>query len=109
MLPATAFDEFVPTRYGIADPTYRYEALFFLFPYVQGTWAVLDRPRFGPGQTIITKTATLPALSTGIVSSAPWKSQVEVNYSYNFGVFRSSPEEPSEGGQTIFVFWAKLL
>lgn len=36
-LPGAAFDEFFSRSYGIVDLRYRYEALFFLYPYVYGS------------------------------------------------------------------------
>jgi len=30
---------------------------------------------------------SFPAVAIGVVSGAPWGSQIEVNYSYNFGTY----------------------
>ena len=108
-MPAVAFNELFPRRYGIVDLTYRYEALFFLYPYLRGTWGIVERPRFGPNGTIRNEMGSLPALGGGVVSGAPWKSQVEINYSYNFGIFRDHEGQPTRGGNGIFIFWSKLL
>lgn len=37
MLPSVAFNELFPTQYSIVQVTYRYEAMFFLFPYIRGS------------------------------------------------------------------------
>jgi hypothetical protein len=108
-LPGVAFNELFPTHYGIADLTYRYEALFFLFPYIRGTWATVERPRFAPDGTIVFRTDAIPALGAGVVSGGPWKSQVELNYSYNFGIFRDPTGTPTMGGHGMFVMWSRLL
>jgi hypothetical protein len=53
------------------------------------------------------KMDSLPAVGSGIISGAPWRSQIELNYSYNFGVFRSSDSGPRRGGHGIFLAWSK--
>ena len=109
IIPGVAFNEFFPRRYGIADVTYRYEALFFLYPYIRGTWGIVERPRFQPDGSIKFQMDSLPALGGGVVSGAPWRSQVELNYSYNFGIFRDPGGQVSMGGHGFFIFWAKEL
>ena len=109
MLPGVAFNELFPRRYGITDLTYRYEALFFLYPYIRGTYASVERPRFADNGTIKMQMDSLPAIGGGVVSSAPWHSQVELNYSYNFGIFRDSESGPKLGGHGIFISWSKEL
>ncbi|HZC82594.1 MAG TPA: hypothetical protein VE222_12920 [Nitrospiraceae bacterium] len=107
MLPGVAFYELFPRRYVITDLTYRYEALFFLFPYIRGTYAIVERPRFTDGGAIAMRMDSLPAIGGGIVTGAPWSSQVEVNYTYNFGVFRDTDGGPRMGGHGIFISWSK--
>jgi hypothetical protein len=109
VLPAVAFFELFPTRYGIADLIYRYEALFFVFPYVRATYGLVERPRFQPDGSIKFHVDPLPALGTGLISGAPWRSQVEINYSYNFGIFRDPGGTPQQGGHGLFVLWSKEL
>ena len=46
MLPSVAFNELFPRRYGIAHVEYRYEPIFFLFPYVRASWGIVEQPRF---------------------------------------------------------------
>ncbi|MGH7233430.1 MAG: hypothetical protein ACREJU_19020 [Nitrospiraceae bacterium] len=108
-LPGVAFNELFPRRYGIADFTYRYEALFFLYPYIRGTWGVVERPRFTGNGGVRFQMDSLPALGGGVVSGAPWRSQIELNYSYNFGIFRDPGGEPSRGGHGFFMLWSKEL
>jgi hypothetical protein len=109
LMPAAAFNEFFPSRYGIANLDYRFEALFFMFPYIRGTWAVIERLRFTPNG-ISNQMNSLPALGAGLVSGAPWRSQVELNYAYNFGMFRDpGGGPPTLGGHGFFILWSKEL
>jgi hypothetical protein len=108
-MPGVAFNELFPRRYAIASITYRYEALFFLYPYVTATYGLVERPRFTT-DGIKNATDSLPALGGGIVTGGPWKSQIELNYSYNFGMFRDpGGAPPSKGSHGAFLFWAKQL
>lgn len=108
-MPGVAFNELFPRRYAIASVTYRYEALFFLYPYVTATYGLVERLRQTP-QGIRNTTDSLPALGGGLVTGAPWKSQIEINYSYNFGMFRDpGGGPPTKGGHGAFLFWAKEL
>lgn len=110
MIHGVAFNELFPKHYAIANVQYRYEALFFLYPYVEAGWAFVDRPRFTSQGTIRQATDSMPTLGVGLVSGAPWRSQIELNYTYNFGIFRDSDEgRPSRGGHGMFLFWSKEL
>jgi len=110
MLPSVAFNELFPRRYGIAHLEYRYEAFFFMYPYIRGSWGLIEQPRFQPDGRVRNQMDSLPALSGGIVSGAPWRSQVEINYSYNFGIFSDHiGGQPSPGRHGLFVFWSKQL
>ncbi len=57
--------------------------------------------------------ARLPEGTTvggGIVTGAPWKSQIELIYSYNFGMFRDpGGAPPTKGGHGAFILWSKEL
>lgn len=108
LIPGLAFNELFPRKYGIANLTYRYEALFFLFPYIRGTWAAVERARFQRDGSIRNEVDMLPAVGGGVVSGAPWGSQIEINYSYNFGIFRDR-DGPEMGGHSVLLFWSKLL
>ena len=40
--------------------------------------------------------------------ASPWRSQIEVNYSYNFGIFSDRGGGPPIAGRHgFFVFWSK--
>ena len=109
MMPGVQFNELFPRRYAIASVTYRYEALFFLYPYVTATYGLVERLRSTPNG-IAESTDSLPALGGGIVTGAPWKSQIELNYSYNFGIFRDpGGAPPTMGGHGAFILWSKQL
>lgn len=108
ILPSVAFNELFPTRYGIAHLEYRYQALFFLYPYVRGSWALVEQPRFQPDGRIRSRMDQMPALSGGVVSGAPWHSQIELNYSYNFGIYSDrGGGPPVPGRHGFFIFWSK--
>lgn len=106
-LPGAAFDEFFSRSYAIAELRYRYEALFFLFPYVRGTWAWIDRPRFTEGSRVSNEMDSLPALGAGLTTGAPWRSLIEVDYSYNFGILRNPDGDPAFGGHTLMFSISK--
>jgi hypothetical protein len=110
MIRGVAFNELFPRRYAIANLQYRYEALFFLFPYLEATWGLVERPRFTADGAIRMSTDSMPTLGAGLVSGAPWRSQVELNYTYNFGIFRDpGGAPPTRGGHGMFIFWSKEL
>ncbi|HEY6083760.1 MAG TPA: hypothetical protein VIU63_00095 [Nitrospira sp.] len=110
MLPSVAFNELFPRRYGIGHLEYRYEAMFFMFPYIRGSWGVVEQPRFQPDGSIAFKMNSMPAVSSGLVSGAPWNSQVEINYSYNFGIYSDhGGGAPVPGRHGFFIFWSKEL
>ena len=68
MLPSVAFNELFPRRYGIAHLEYRYEPIFFIFPYVRGSWGIVEQPRFQPDGSIRYKMDAMPAVSGGLVT-----------------------------------------
>lgn len=107
MLPGVAFNELFPRRYFITDLTYRYAAMLALFPYIRGTYAVVERPRFADNGRIKMQMDSLPAVTLGVITRGPWKTQVEVNYSYNFGIFRSTDSGPQMGGHGIFISFSR--
>ncbi|HEY5931281.1 MAG TPA: hypothetical protein VIT63_00100 [Nitrospira sp.] len=108
LLPSVAFNELTPTRYAIVHATYQYEALFFLYPYIRGSYGWVEQARFQPDGSIRNQMDPMPAVSTGVVSGAPWKSQVEINYSYNFGIYSDHGGGPPLAGRHgFFVFWSR--
>jgi hypothetical protein len=83
--------------------------VFFLYPCVTATYGLAERPRF-TSEGISNTTESLPALGGGLVTGAPWKSQIEFNYSYNFGMFRDpGGAPPTKGGHGAFILWSKEL
>ena len=109
VMPGVQFNELFPTKYGLADLIYRYELLFFMYPYIRATYGLVERPRFGPDGSIRFQMDSLPALGGGIVSGAPFRSQIEVGYSYNFGIFRDPGGHISMGGHGFFAMWSKEI
>jgi hypothetical protein len=87
---------------------YQYEALFFFYPYIRGSWGLVEQPRFQPDGTIRNRMDSMPAISAGVISAAPWRSQIELNYSYNFGIYSDHGGGPPMAGRHgFFVFWSK--
>jgi hypothetical protein len=110
MLPSVAFNELFPRRYGIAHLEYRYSPVFFISHYIRGSWGIVEQARFLPDGSITYKMDSMPALSGGVVTGAPWRSQVELNYSYNFGIFNDhGGGEHTAGRHGFFIFWSKEL
>jgi hypothetical protein len=87
---------------------YQYEALFFFYPYIRGSWGLVEQPRFQPDGTIRNRMDSMPAISAGVISAATWRSQIELNYSYNFGIYSDHGGGPPMAGRHgFFVFWSK--
>ena len=109
MMLDVQFNKLLRRGYAIASLTYRYEALFSLYPYVTATYCLVERPQFTP-QGIRDTTDSLPAVGGGVATETPWKSQIELNYCYNFGSFRDpGGAPPKNGGHDDFIFRAKQL
>jgi len=73
---------------------------------------------FGAGMVTASLALTVKAdrrpaafwLTGGVVTGAPWRSQVEINYSYNFGIYSDhGGGPPLPGRHGFFVFWSKEL
>ena len=62
MIHGVAFNELFPTRYAVANLQYRYEALFFLYPYLEATWGLVERPVFTSNGAVKNITDSMPAL-----------------------------------------------
>ena len=107
MLPGVAFNELFPSKYVITDLTYRFGANLALYPYIRGTYAVVERPRFANNGTIKMQMDPLPAVGGGVITRGPWRTQVELNYTYNFGIFRSTDSGPQMGGHGIFISFSR--
>lgn len=108
MIHGVAFNELFPRQYAIANIQYRYEALFFLYPYLEATWGIVERPLFTTDSQIKMVTDSMPTVGAGLVSGAPWNSQIELNYTYNFGIYRDpGGPPPTKGGHGMFIFWSR--
>jgi hypothetical protein len=103
MLPGVAFNELFPRKYVTADLTYRWGAMLALFPYIRATYAFVERPRFVDNGAVRMQMDSLPALGGGVITIGPWRTQIELNYTYNFGIFRSTESGPQMGGHGIFI------
>lgn len=106
-LPGAAFQEFFSRSYGILDLQYRYEAQFFIYPYVRASWAWVDRPRVKEDGRLGNQMDSMPALGAGIIAALPWRSQIELSYSYNFGILRNPASGPEFGGHSALISWSK--
>ncbi|HEU4683552.1 MAG TPA: hypothetical protein VFS39_03515 [Nitrospira sp.] len=110
MLASVAFNELFPRRYVIGHMEYRYQALFFMYPYIRGSWGIVEQLRFQPDGSIRYRMNSMPALGAGLISGAPWHSLVELNYSYNFGIYSDhGGGPPLPGRHGFFIFWSKEL
>jgi hypothetical protein len=105
-LPSAAFGEFYSRSYGLMELRYRYEALFFFYPYLRGSLAWIDRLRFKDNGQIGNQMDSLPSLGTGLISGAPGNSEVTLDYSYNFGMLRNSGGGPQFGGHSVILAWS---
>ena len=101
------FDEFYSRSYLIANLEYRYELLFFTYLHLRGQLAWLDRPRFDSKGQAEWQMDTLSSLGVAITCGAPWKSQLEIGYSYNFGLLREDGNGSRYGGQALTLAWSK--
>lgn len=109
-MPSVAFNELFRRRYGIAGFEYRYEPVFFLSPYIRGAWGLVEQARFQADGSVKLKMESMPVIGGGVFGGAPWRSQVEINYSYNFGIYGDhGGGPPTPGRNGVFVFWSKLL
>lgn len=100
------FDEFYSRSYVVANLEYRRELLFFCFLHLRGQLALVDRPRLTNG-ALDWQMDTLPAVGAALTCGAPWKSQVELGFSYNFGLLRDSHGDPEFGGSALTLAWSK--
>ena len=107
ILPAAGFQEFFPSRYGIANLEYRYQAFFFLYLQMRGSLAWLDRPRFTPQGSVTDRTGRLHAVTAGLTSGFVWDSSLELDYSYNFGLLRQRSGAARSGAGALFLAWTK--
>jgi hypothetical protein len=68
----------------------QYHAEVFGQP-VRATYGIVERPRFGPDGAIRFQMDSLPALGGGVISGAPWRSQIEFGYTATTSAFSAIP------------------
>ncbi|MDQ2971107.1 MAG: hypothetical protein M3R34_08205 [Acidobacteriota bacterium] len=110
IIPAAAYEELFPSRYGLVNLEYRYQALFFLYLQLKGTLAWVEQPRFTPDRTgVSSRMRPLHGITAGVTSGFLWSSEIEVNGAYNFGLERQKDGRPRKGGRSFLVSWTKTL
>jgi len=107
VLPGAALDEFYSRAYGTFNVEYRYEMLFFAYLRVRGTLAQVDRLRFTDQGGVVSRVEGMNALSIGVTSGFFVRSQLELAYTYNFGILRQRGGVGKEGDGAILLHWAK--
>lgn len=105
-LMGAIFDEFYSRSYAVANLEYRRELLFFCYLHLRGQLAVVDRPRVNNGN-LDWEMDTLPAVGAAVTCGAPWNSQIEIGYSYNFGLLRDKGDGSEFGGSALTLAWSK--
>jgi hypothetical protein len=50
---------------------------------------------------------TLPAVGVAVTCGAPWNSQVEIGFCYNFGLLREEGGDSDFGGSALNLSWSK--
>ena len=105
-LPGANLSEFTPKHYAVALTEYRYELFFFTYLSARGGIAWLDRDRLGPGGVlgpIHHQNDFLVPVGGGITTGFLFKTQLQVDYNYNFDVIR----ERDRGGSEVVVHVSK--
>ena len=92
ILPGAAISEFTPDRhYAIALAEYRYELMFFAYLSAYGGVGYLDRERLGPARfagPIRSRNDVLWPVGVRFTGPFFFRSQLQVEYNYNFDVIR---------------------
>jgi hypothetical protein len=105
-LPGADISEFTPKHYAIALSEYRYELFFFTYLSARGGVAWLDRDRLLDGTVlgrIQHQNNFLIPVGAGLTTGFLLKTQLQVDYNYNFDVIR----ERDRGGSEIVVHVSK--
>ena len=107
ILPGSAISEFTPDKhYVIGLAEYRYELMFFAYLSAYGGVAFLDRERLGPARFAVPVRSQDDLLyPVGARLTAPFffRSQLQVEYNYNFDVIRDG----HRGGGEIVAHLSK--
>jgi len=103
ILPGAAINEFTPDKhYVIGLAEYRYELMFFAYLSAYGGVAYLDRERLGPTRfngPIRSQDDFLYPVGARLTSGFLFRSQLQLEYNYNFDVIR----EGKRGGGEVLV------
>lgn len=98
-----AFEALTAERYLIAGVTYRFEALFFLYPHARVQWAW---GRFGEWDDarwdLRFEERSAWLYSVGVTTGFAFKSQIMVEYTYGTGLFRDGRD-----GHAVLLMWSK--
>jgi hypothetical protein len=100
------FDEFYSRSYAVLNLEYRRELLFFCYLHLRGQFAWVDRPRIEDG-LLGWEMEALPAVGVAVTCGAPWNSQVEIGFCYNFGLLREEGGDSDFGGSALNLSWSK--
>jgi hypothetical protein len=100
-LPGSAISEFTPKHYAIALAEYRYELFFATFLGLYGGVGWLDRDRLGPSGIvgpIRHQNDYLYPVGARLTTGFAFRTQLEVEYNYNFDVIR---DRERGGGELV--------
>ena len=110
IVPAAAYEELFPSRYGLVNLEYRFQALFFLYLQLKGTLAWVEQPRFLPGGSgVVSRVRPLHGITAGLTSGFLWNSEIELNGAWNFGLEREKNGRPRKGGRSLLLSWTKAI
>jgi hypothetical protein len=102
ILPGAAINEFTPDKnYVIGLAEYRYELMFFAYLSAYGGVAYLDRERLGPRRfngPIESQDDVLYPVGARLTSGFLFRSQLQLEYNYNFDVIR---HDEHGGGEVV--------
>ena len=102
VLPGAAINEFFPEYYVVAIAEYRWEPIFFTYLSARASVAYLDRDRRLNG-IIERQDDVLASIGTRITTGFIFRSRLQIDYNYNFGVIRQG----DFGGHEILFHWSK--
>ena len=109
ILPGAAINEFTPDKhYAIALAEYRYELMFFTYLSAYGGVGYLDRERLGPARfagPVRRQDDVLYPVGARLTGPFFFRSQLQVEYNYNFDVIR----EGSHGGGELVMHLSRAF
>jgi hypothetical protein len=98
LVPGSALEEYITDHYVIAIGEYRWEPIFFLYPSLRTSVSYLERRRVEGGQ-FTTSDDVLPSVGLRITTGFLFRTQLQIDYNYGFGVIR----DHEYGGHEIMV------